>query len=54
MTSDLRAAGVRRGEGDNSTVVCSQGKVIQWWTDVSSVSSNANDQELLVSIIEEL
>ena len=48
MTSDLRATGVRRGNrGDNSTVVCSQGKVIQWWTHVSSVSSNANGQELL-------
>ena len=38
---------------DNSTVVCSQGKVIQWWTHVSSVSSNANGQQLLVSIIED-
>ena len=55
MTSDLRATGVRRGNrGDNSTVVCSQGKVIQWWTDVSSVSSNANGSELLISIIEDL
>ena len=53
MTPDFRAPGVKRGiKGDNSTVVCSQGKVIQWWTDVSSVSSNANGQELVVSIIE--